>query len=105
MGPVVSKNSNAGSRGVPVVVVEHAAQAFPPTDPSICEADFLAWFDNLPFEALVISLAMVIDQILIAHPVVSNNSNGVEDLAGKRGRGEVEKDDLPYAVWVANTLS
>jgi hypothetical protein len=32
--------------------------------------------------------------------VVSKNSNRVEDLAGKRGRGEVDEDDFPYAVYL-----
>jgi beta-galactosidase len=37
----------------------------------------------------------IIGGLLRALPVVSNNSNGVEDLAGKRGRGEVDEDDFP----------
>ena len=32
----------------------------------------------------------IVMQYDTVNPVVSNNSNGVEDLAGKRGRGEVD---------------
>jgi hypothetical protein len=37
--------------------------------------------------------------------VVSKNSNGVEDLAGKRGRGEVDGDDFPDADLVVSINS
>jgi len=39
----------------------------------------------------------IVMQYDTVNPVVSNNSNGVEDLAGKRGKGEVDEDDFSYA--------
>jgi hypothetical protein len=62
---VVSKYSNDGSCGVPIVVVEHAAEALPTADLAVRETYFFSGFDDLSVEALMISFAVIVDEILV----------------------------------------
>ena len=51
------------SRGVSMVVLEQAAEAFAAPDLAIHAADFVAWFEKTVVETLVVSAPMVVVEI------------------------------------------
>ena len=62
---MVSKNSNGCSSSVPIIVAEHAAEALPTADLAVRETYLLSGFDDLSVEALLISFAVIMDEILV----------------------------------------
>src|ERR1035437_10774240 len=93
--PVTAKYSSGVFCSVAVGVVENSTQTLAPVDLLGRQAYVLTRLDDTPFEALVISLAMVIGDIFVNHsPQVSftENSQPVNHLPLERIIEAVEGD-------------